>query len=212
MKNKLSPLTTQSFLTIMAILLGSFSFLTYKVLDEDTIKFDKQLNELIQTTRGPGLNYWMNLITDIGQIGGLVFTLFLGCVLWYQKKYRTGVALVSSVFGAAFLTEFLKLVFNRERPVIASRLATEFTFSFPSGHATASFALFPILAMLVHSQVSLPENYKRLVVFILCIFPFVVSYSRLYMGVHYVTDVMAGAMVGLSFASIFYYTYTKVKK
>jgi undecaprenyl-diphosphatase len=196
----------------MTAMLGLFSFLTYKVLDKDTIEFDKGLNELIATTRTPNLNYWMNFITDIGQIGGLVFTLFLGGILWYQKKYRAGVALVSSVFGAAFLTEFLKLCFNRERPEISSRLATEFTFSFPSGHATASFALFPILAVLFYTQVDIPENYKRLVVFLLSILPFFVGYSRLYLGMHYATDIMAGALVGLSFASIFYYTYSKIKK
>jgi undecaprenyl-diphosphatase len=212
MSYKLPPLSTQSFVTMMALMLASFSFLTYKVLDENTIKFDTRLNELIATTRTPRLNYWMNMITDVGQIGGLVFTLILGSILWYKNKWKTAVALVSSVFGAAFLTEFLKLVFNRERPAIASRLATEFTFGFPSGHATASFALFPILAILFYTQVDIQENYKRLVVFLLSVFPFVVGYSRLYMGVHYVTDVVAGSIVGLSFASIFYYTYNKSKK
>jgi undecaprenyl-diphosphatase len=196
----------------MSIMLGLFSFLTYKVLDKNTIKFDMQLNALIATTRNPNLNSFMLLVSDIGQIGGLMFTLILGGFLGFQKKSSLGVFLISSVFGAAFVTEFLKLVFNRDRPDIINRLASEFTFSFPSGHATASFALFPILAILFYDNVEIPCAYKRFIVFILCVFPFLVGYSRLYLGVHYFTDIMAGAMVGLTFASIFYYTYSKAKK
>jgi undecaprenyl-diphosphatase len=212
MPRRLPQLSNKNFALLLSTTFALFGFLTYKVLDKDTIIFDTKFNELIQSTRTPATNYWMNIVTDMGQIGGLMFAVVLSVYLGYKNKINTAFNLLGCVFGAVFLTEFLKLVFNRDRPDILNRLTSEFTLSFPSGHATASFVLFPILAVLFYDQTDVSTNYKRLVVFVLSIFPFVVGYSRLYLGVHYATDILGGSIVGLTFASIFYYNYTKAKR
>jgi undecaprenyl-diphosphatase len=111
--------------------------------------------------------------------------------------------------GAGLFTYFLKLIIARDRPELVSRLVVESGFSFPSGHATTAFVAFPILAIVVYYSSRIPKVLKYILILILAIFPFVVDFSRLYLGVHYLTDVVAGAMVGLSATCVFYYFHSK---
>ena len=151
----------------------------------------------------------MKSISDVGMIGGVFIIGFVCANLFFNKKIHVLFGLLISSLGAGFFTYFLKLIIARDRPELVNRLVVESGFSFPSGHATTAFVAFPILAITIYFNSKVPKFFKFLTILLLAIFPFVVAFSRLYLGVHYFTDVIAGAMVGISATCVFYYFHLK---
>lgn len=169
-----------------------------------------QLLDVIQAALGcPAMDTIMVIITRIG--GGVIWGL-LGAVLLFLKKYRlNGAAILGALAISALLTEFvIKLVFLRERPF---EVNTDFTLvippplgtSFPSSHTSISFA----------SAVQMFKINKQCGI-IACCFATLVAFSRLYLYVHFPSDVLAGTVLGIGigtgFAAVFKAMQNKCKK
>jgi undecaprenyl-diphosphatase len=194
-------------LTLFVILV--FTHLAKEVIENETYKLDLNVNTWVSSLRTPFWTQVMKFVSDIGMIGG-VFTIgFISANLFFHKKIHVLLGLLTSSLGAGFFTYFLKLIIARDRPELVSRLIIESGFSFPSGHATTAFVAFPILAIVLFYSSQIPKFLKFFLILILSIFPFIVAFSRLYLGVHYFTDVVAGAIVGLSATCVFYYFQSK---
>lgn len=148
-----------------------------------------------------GLTFVTNLFSPLGTI---VISLIVAVVagLWSQR-WRFALFVALSVGLSAALTAGLKILFQRDRPPELTRLVTETNFSFPSGHSTgiASLALATawILTLLLRQRTS--RNVIWLVAAVwtvaAALIPLVAG-SRLYLGVHWFTDITAGIMIGLS--------------
>jgi undecaprenyl-diphosphatase len=127
-------------------------------------------------------------ITTLGNIEYILpITLLLIIYLLYKKRRLYALIVVFGVGGAAVANIVLKFLFHRDRPAFWHSLITETSYSFPSGHAMLSSALiFCIIAILWKTR-------WRIVSIILgAIIILLIGYSRLYMGVHYPTDIIAG--------------------
>lgn len=123
------------------------------------------------------------------QLGGGVFVASISSIavlwLWLIRRRWQAIFLASSVFGAALLNILLKLLFQRERPL--DQLIAVEGYSFPSGHAMSSMAL--ALALVV---ICWKTRLRWLVLAIAVVYVLVVGFSRVYLNVHYVSDVLAG--------------------
>lgn len=111
-------------------------------------------------------------------------------VLWQQRKKRTAVLIFASFAGSVALNTILKLFFARLRPNIFPPLIIETSFSFPSGHTMAAVAFYGLISILLwrshrHGWAILPGLWVPLV-----------ALSRIYLGVHYPSDVLASLAVG----------------
>jgi membrane-associated phospholipid phosphatase len=136
----------------------------------------------------------------ISFFGSLAFlgpaTLAVVAALLWKKRHVPAILFVASVLGGLGLEQILKLVFHRMRPDLVPALAQELTFGFPSGHATMATVFFGGLAALAfHSRRPPPQRAAAVAGAALAIGS--VAFSRIYLGVHWLTDVAGGILVGL---------------
>jgi undecaprenyl-diphosphatase len=138
--------------------------------------------------------------TALGGVAWLVFFTFaVAGYLWLDKKTHMSVFLLGAAASGTLVGFALKSVFARPRPDVVPHLAYVTTHSFPSGHSMLSAVVYITLGTLLAAVVAR----RRLKVYILSIaivLPLIVGISRVYLGVHYPTDVLAGWMAGLAWA------------
>ena len=143
--------------------------------------YDRQLLIAITSYRTANLDF---IFKTFSLLGSLIFIPLLAAsvVMFYRKKNQNITAIWTSTGIAVAITYFVKYLVNRGRPDFASPLEEISSPGFPSAHASASFAPAPILQ----------SNMKKLWI----LFAIFVAFSRVYLGVHYVSDVIAGSILG----------------
>jgi undecaprenyl-diphosphatase len=134
-------------------------------------------------------------VTTVGGLVGMgVTTAAVAVALWRRSRLQA-VFVVSCYVAALMMVGALKLGFGRERPLLVEPLAVETTPSFPSGHATVSIAVAGALSFLfAWRQRSLWM--RAGVIGTAVIVVLAIGFSRLYLGVHYLSDVLAGWLAG----------------
>jgi len=114
-------------------------------------------------------------------------------ILYFKNKKQFIIPFAFTVIGAEAITFIGKLLIHRERPIGSA--ITELDFSFPSGHSTIAIAFYGFLAYIFLT--SLKNKKQQLAVFFGSLFIIlIIGFSRLYLGVHYISDILAGYLVG----------------
>jgi membrane-associated phospholipid phosphatase len=118
-----------------------------------------------------------------------------GILLWlvWQRRFNTAVAIGGIFFVAKLLETGLKLTFERARPSVVPHLQDAGGYSFPSGHTMTAVITYGLLAAVLVSQLGGRARYVPPVIAAIIILA--VGFSRVYLGVHYLTDVLAGTLV-----------------
>jgi undecaprenyl-diphosphatase len=124
-----------------------------------------------------------------------IFTFFSVIWLLGQRKWIEPVILGICLFGIRFENQWFKNWFERERPSF-DRVIDITGYSFPSGHAMISIAFFGLIAYLLVQNYSFLRPFKTGIYIIVASFIFLVGFSRVYLGVHYPTDVLGGFAAG----------------
>lgn len=138
----------------------------------------------------------------ITQFGGVMGLLVLSTIAFILiKDKRIGVAIYLNLFCVGVLNQVLKHIVQRPRPN-GFRLIDESGYSFPSGHSMASAAFYGFFIYLVYKKVK-NKKLKIFLIVLLSIFIVSIGVSRIYLGVHYTTDVIAGFLVSISYLTIY---------
>lgn len=176
---------------IFSLCVMGFVRLAWEVREKETLQFDKQVLIVINGWSNTFLDSFLPIATDVGgMVGVTVLTLLVMAVLIYRNEYRRALLIIVSVGGATILNFMLKAVFERARPDLWVRLVQETGYSFPSGHAVASSALgIALVVALWHSR------WRWWSVGFATVYILFVGFSRLYLGVHYPSDIIAGWLV-----------------
>ncbi|QPC95788.1 phosphatase PAP2 family protein [Mesorhizobium sp. INR15] len=207
----MTSLRESGLLPIVAVFLAGslilgFGFLAEEVLEGDTTGFDMAVVMALRSGGNPadpiGPAWVEEMGRDVTALGsfaflGFVFVATVGYLLLMRQR---ALALLMSVavLGGVIISTALKMGFDRPRPDIP-HAARVFTASFPSGHATLSTITFLTLGALltrVNTQPRIKTYFVALTVFLTVM----VGLSRIYLGVHYPTDVLAGWCVGAAWA------------
>lgn len=173
------------------------TFLTTEVMVAHSfvVRFDVWFDNVLFNIRTPlllqvfsGITYLGNALIVIA-IAGLV-TLWL---LFYKRDLSYVLGLATTIIGATGSAYVLKAIIARPRPTDLVPSVIETSFSFPSGHATAAMALYGFSAYMLCKLY--PEKTK-LVLVLMVILILLTGFSRLYLGVHFPSDVLAGYILG----------------
>jgi undecaprenyl-diphosphatase len=195
-----------SVLTV-AFLLFAFGFVAQEVAGGESMTFDRRSILALRNPANPGEPWgppWLQeAARDVTSLGSIVVvTMMTLAVVGYtllSRERAEALLMAIAVFGGMALNELLKLAFARPRPDLVFHATRVFTASFPSGHASLSaIAYLTIGALLARSQ---PSFKIGLYVMSLAAFLTVlIGMSRIYLGVHYPTDVLGGWCVGAAWA------------
>lgn len=165
-----------------------FSYLANAVLERTPPTLDLMILHAIHADANPGFDRFFKVITIFGNTPTVLLAALILIVVLYIKKRRDGAILLAvSVGGAALITSLLKHLFARSRPNLWVALVHEASFSFPSGHATASAVLSACVVVIAWQT-----RWRWSVVVLGGVYTFVIGLSRLYLGVHYPSDVLGG--------------------
>ncbi len=188
------PLTTLFIALIYVILLIAGSM--QDIIKSEIITIaDTRVAEFIPLLHTEALTHFFWLITLLGK--SKIIILFLAgtiSIFLIQNKKNYIIPLVTGVVGSASFAYITKIIFHRTRPETAMYL--EHSYSFPSGHATMSVAFYGFLGYFFIRNIK-RWNTKVNVFFATLLLILLIGISRLYLGVHYLSDIWAGYLIGL---------------
>lgn len=173
-----------------------FAKLTEDLLFNELLLFDRIATFIVRFYSSDRLTAIMRAMSDLGSPQAFLFTgLAVMAYLWFVRRHAWDTVLIPTVLGGSIiLNEALKLLFHRQRPGLP-HLVEVTGLSFPSGHAMVSFSFYGLLAYLVWANFS-GRILKLLAALFLAVLILAIGISRIYLGVHYPSDVLAGFSAG----------------
>ena len=174
-----------------------FGWLTDEVLEGETRHFDEVTRAAVHQLASPLLTAIMRGFSFVGStISMTVGTIFVVIRFVMRRWGREAKLFVVTMIGAALLNMTLKLTFKRARPEPFFNLTLPETYSFPSGHSLMSACFFGALAAILTARIK--SRRVRLAIWIVSALMFlIIGFSRIYLGVHHTTDVIAGFSAAL---------------
>ena len=207
MKEKIKEITKKNFkwLVLFISLIG-FLALAEDVFNKEIMNGDIIGYKIISTF----------LISDfatpiakfITNFGGAIFLITLTVILFILiKNKKIGLSIFSNLVIITVLNQLLKRILQRPRPT-EFRIIEETGYSFPSGHSMVSMAFYGYLIYLIYKYVE-NKHVKWISIVLLSILICSIGVSRIYLGVHYTSDVLGGFLVSISYLILFISTVNK---
>ncbi len=197
-----------SVLTI-AVLLFAFGFIAQDVAEGKPSTFDRHIMLALRNSANPsvpiGPAWLQEAARDITSLGSIIvlgiITFSVVGYLFLAGKPAVAWLMLIAVLGGVVLNTFLKFAFARPRPDFVSHAARVFTTSFPSGHATLSAITYLTMGALLartHPISTISLYFMSLAIFLTVL----IGVSRIYLGVHYPTDILGGWCIGTAWAMV----------
>ena len=167
-----------------------FAWLGNEMLQGDTRHFDQAVREWVHGYASPATTRAMNAISLLGY-NILIVELLIALAVFAKLRWRrAAVWLTIAMVGSLVLDLTLKYIYHRTRPTAYFGMAPH-SYSFPSGHAMCSFCFYGVLAGLLSARTK-PLGWRLLIWFTAAALIIAIGLSRIYLGVHYPSDVVAG--------------------
>ena len=200
-------------LAISAFVIWAFAELADGVVEGESRRFDRAVLLWIHTHSPGWLDGPMRLVTALGYYQVVLPLLVAVVLVFYLKGWRlSATLLLVSTVGSALLTTVLKGVFERARPELFNSGYAASFYSFPSGHATVAVGFYGALTLILAYRLRGFARWAVVVVGVSLVL--LIGFSRLYLGVHYPTDVLAGflaAPLWLIFVGVVYVAWLSVR-
>ena len=165
-----------------------------------TQAFDFAVLRWLGAHRMPTLDSVMLEITSLGTSSVVAMVVGVAALfLWLNQHKHSAILLFVATFGGVILNNLLKLGFGRPRPEVITWATTATFYSFPSGHAMSATIVYSTVAYLA-ARLQRTRAARIAITLVAAIIIFLICLSRLYLGVHYPSDVLAGIIIGLAWA------------
>ena len=177
---------------VMLLSVAVFGHIADDVTDQDAITvLDLQIANWFNANHAEPYTSFLLFISFVHKVGGMVLLVAgFGYFLWRRQQRYWLLALGVTVLPGMILNVLLKQVFQRSRPLFEEPLVTLSTYSFPSGHTAAATLFYGVLACYI--MIACKGWSVRLATAAFCVLMiFLVAFSRVYLGAHYLSDVLA---------------------
>ena len=206
MKNKQTFLTKGSFALLLFVILGY----VVKFHSNYLKGFDRPIQTILRGDLPDSLTFFFSNVTSLINIPVIITWVVVLVVLFlYKKWWSEAILLAGNLALTGILVALLKNVYQRPRPTI-QHLIEEGGFSFPSGHALASTLIFGTLLIIVSQRIKSVQT-KRILQSLMIVMIFIIMTSRVYLGVHYPTDVLGSFLLGLGILHVEFPYYDKLR-
>lgn len=170
--------------------------------DTPLTALDMRVSQWLHTHDTPALTRAMLIITEIHRpLGISLMAVLVAVYLAWRRHWHALFALLFAVFGGMLLNLLMKSLFARARPLFDDPLLILHTFSFPSGHAMASTVFYGMCVALVFASQH-TWRWQLLALCVAMVMVLAVAFSRVYLGVHYPSDVLAAIFQGLAWLAL----------
>ncbi len=181
----------------ISVALLCFAYLAWLVSSHGILAFDTVISQWVYGHRNPALNGVMIAVTYLGNWQTVV-TVGADLLVLPQTRRRYGLPYACFAAASTVLYKIMKTVFARPRPEVAVRLIEESGWSFPSGHSMNCIVCYGILIYLLRRHCQDRRLVNALTI-LLSLLILSIGCSRVYVGVHYPTDILGGWSLGLAF-------------
>lgn len=177
-----------------------FGFIAFNVYKNNEIYGDGIIyNFIYKNIISDGMTPFIKFITWFGGTIGIIVIALISIFIIKDKK--TNISLAICLILGVIINNVIKLILARARPDI-NPLMIENTYSFPSGHSMMSIILYGYLIYLLYNNFK-GKKYRWLLISVLSILILCIGFSRIYLGVHYVSDVIGGFVLGIAYLILY---------
>lgn len=185
---------------IVFFCLLAFLAIAEDVFNQDIMKCDTfAYNIIVKQMRFDFLTVIMKVITNFGSAISIIIISLLSVIFIKDKKVSASV--IINIILVTILNQVLKNILQRPRPD-GFRLISESGYSFPSGHSMVSMAFYGLFIYLAYTKIE-NKNLRSIVCILLSILVVLIGFSRIYLGVHYASDVLGGFLISMSYLIVF---------
>ena len=189
---------------IVCLCLLLFSVILFNVCKNGVLDIDNNVyNFISKNIMNDTLSSILKCVTHLG---GVAFIVLLGVLCFmFCKKNRWFITF--DLVGCTVINQTIKHIVKRPRPNVL-RLVSESGYSFPSGHSMISVAFYGLVIYFVYKNIN-NKYLKWVLISLLSLLILTIGFSRIYVGVHYFTDVVGGFFLALAYLIVYIYIYNK---
>lgn len=200
-------------LVLFAVAVGIFALIADEMVLENENNFDKTVFHLLTSITNPTTTRWMLSITFFGSSYFLMpaYIILMAFFFFYKKEHSITMDIAAfSIIGTGLLFTF-KAIFHRHRP-LDPIVKNVNGFSFPSGHSFSAFTFFGLLIYIIWNVEGLRNSIRWLFTILFGLLACAVALSRVYLHVHYASDVIAGICLCVVWLLTSFWIFSKLEK
>ena len=188
---------------VCALAIWALSGLLDAILDNDAIvRWDAIVNNWFHQNATAGGLRFFDVLTQLGSYGVVAVVVIVAFLLWRARAKLLFWLWLGANVGGSIVEYVLKTTVHRSRPQYAAVYLHGHSYSFPSGHTMASTICYLLLAYLLSSYPEVRPTTRRITWIVACGLVASIAFSRLYLGVHYPSDVLGGFAAGLGWLAM----------